>query len=454
MSKSQGSPLWDRGTPLDQVVATFTVGRDPELDGALAAYDALGSAAHASMLRQIGILSQEDHEALTTELRAIAEQARAGAFEVAPADEDCHTAIENRLTQKLGDAGRRIHTGRSRNDQVIAMLRLFGREALAAQFRATVELAEQLFSLAETHRDVAVAGYTHTRQAMPSTFGLFFGAHAELQVDNLSWLRTAFDHLDRCPLGSASGYGVALGLDRQLVSDLLRFSRVQLNTLAVQNDRGKSESLALCAVATVVSDLGRLASDLIWFSTEELGYVALDESITTGSSIMPQKRNPDVLELIRATAAQLRSRQAEAAQLYGGLLSGYHRDMQWTKAPFVEGLRDGLRATQAMQRALCNLTIDAEACRRAMKRAIGATDALYQRVQAGQPFRAAYKAIAAAPDSAVTGDPAEAWRARDHLGAPANLQLDAGRQRLADQRCWLEDTEKRLNSAWDLLFAD
>ena len=454
------SRLWERGEPVDAVaehVARFTAGRDPEVDLALVPYDALASFAHATMLAEIGILAADDLPALRSELAAIASEAREGRFTIERANEDSHTAIENRLVARLGDVGRRIHTGRSRNDQVIAALRLFAREALVELLGETLTTADLLTGLAERHREVSVAGYSHARQAVPSTVGFLFAAYAEGLVDAVLWLRTAFAHADRSPLGSAAGYGVPLPLDRRRVAELLGFARPQGNALAVQNDRGKTEWLVLGAALAPVLDVARLAADLIWFSSDELGFVRLAPAVTTGSSIMPQKRNPDVLELVRAGAARLRSRHGEIAAVCGPLPSGYHRDLQLTKEPFLDGMRAACDLVAAVQPVLATLTVDAERCREAMGRAIGATDEVYRRVAQGEPFRAAYRAVAADPEGAVAGggsegaDPADGWRLRTHLGAPGALELAPLREALAAARAWRDESAARLAAVWRLL---
>ncbi len=434
---TRGARLWDRGEPLDAAVARLTVGRDPELDLRLALYDAVASAAHAAMLEKIGILSTEELAALERELAAIAEEARAGRFAIEPAEEDCHTAIENRLTERLGEPGLKIHTGRSRNDQVIAALRLWGREKIVELASGVVAVAERLLDLAEEHREVSVPGSTHTRQAMPTTLGHFFAAWAENLIDDLPWLERAFEHTNRSPLGSASGFGVALPLDREFVAERLGFASVQHNTLAVQNDRGKAEWLALSAASAATTDLGRLAADLIRYSSEELGFVRLSAEVTTGSSIMPQKRNPDVLELVRAGAARLRARQAEVGAVYGALGAGYHRDLQLTKEPYLDGLQLASDCFTAALPVLTTLEVDPDRCRAASLATTGATDAVYRRVAAGEPFRAAYRAVAADPEGAVEGDPAEAWRDRTHAGAPGALVPAAARAALAEASAWL-----------------
>lgn len=449
---SSGKPrLWDKGEPLDARIARFTVGRDPELDRQLIAYDALASAAHATMLRKIGVLDADELSGLLRELATCAADARRGEFSVAADEEDGHTALENRLTARLGDAGRRVHTGRSRNDQVIGALRLWARERLVELTTRLLDLVERLLLLAEAERETTMPGYTHTRQAMPSTLGHFFAAHAEGLLDALPWLQTAYGHVDRSPLGSASGYGVALPLDRALVAELLGFARPQTNTLAVQNDRGRTEYLLLAVAALIATDLGRLATDLIGFSSDELGYIRLAAAVTTGSSIMPQKRNPDVLELIRAQAARLRQRQAEVAAIYGGLASGYHRDLQLTKEPLLEGLGGAVDLVAVMAPVLETLQVDAERCRAALLPATAATDEVYRRVAAGQPFRLAYREVAADPAAAAGSEGAELWRARCHLGAPGALDLRGYRESLQQGRQWVAAKGQQLAAVWALL---
>ena len=424
------SRLWNRGNAIDEAVLRLTVDRDPELDLEILPWDCLASTAHATMLASIGILDADELEAIRTELEAIREEALAGRFTIRADDEDGHTAIENRLTERLGEAGRKIHAGRSRNDQVLAALRLWGRQVVVEQVAGVLAVVESLIGLAEEHAETTVPGYTHTRQAMPTTLGHHFAAWAENLLDDLAWLWTAFGHLNRSPLGSASGFGVGLPLDRQMVSDLLGFERPQENTLAVQNDRGKSEYLALGAAAATATDLARLAADLIRYSSEELSFVRLSTEVTTGSSIMPQKRNPDVLELVRAGAARTRSRQAEVGAIYGGLSAGYHRDLQLTKEPFLAGMRSLVDMLTAMGHVLDSLEVDAERCREALEPSTGATDVVIERVREGAPFRDAYREAAAASEETSADDGrAEAWRARTHLGAPGDPSLASLRSR-------------------------
>lgn len=442
------SRLWDKGGALDAAVERLTVGDDPELDRALVRFDALASAAHAKMLEAIGVLAPEEFTDLLRELRTIAAEAAEGRFEIARADEDGHTAIENRLTERLGDAGRRIHTGRSRNDQVIAALRLWGREALLDLTEELLEVATLLTAMAQTHRATSLPGYTHTRQAMTTTLGHFFAAFADNLLDHLPWIESAWGHLNRSPLGSASGYGVALPLDRARVAELLGFEGVQRNTLAVQGDRGRTEALVLGVAAAAVTDLGRLARDLIDYSSEARGFLTLAPETTTGSSIMPQKRNPDGLEIIRATAVRLRHLAAQVEAVYGGVGAGYHRDLQLTKQPFIEGMIAATDCLATMRPILSALEVDVARCRTAVLPSTAATDAIYLQVARGVPFRQAYREVARDPEGAYPDDPATSWRERRHAGAPGDTDLGYLTRRAEAGRDWLVGRKQQVAEAW------
>lgn len=447
--------LWDKGEALNTQIARFTVGRDPELDQHLLRYDALASAAHARMLASINILTRDELNDLLHVLSDIELAARNHTFEIPFSLEDGHTAIENHLTEKLGDAGRRIHTGRSRNDQVIAALRLYGRERLLAIANTTLEIATLLLSLAKTYRATTIAGYTHTRQAMPSTLGFLFAAYAENLLDDFPWMQTAYAHLNRSALGSASGFGVSLPLDREFVANRLGCSSVQRNTLAVQNDRGKTESLVIGAAMTPLLDIARLSNDLIWYSSDELRYVRLHASVTTGSSIMPQKRNPDVLELIRASAARVRSRQQEISAIYSPLSSGYHRDLQLTKEPFIESLETCLQALTAFQPVLQTMTVDESRCRELLQVETRATDEIYRRVAQGTPFRSAYREVAQHLSEIDSDDVSSDWKGRHYLGAPGALTptyLDTLSDDLKPFRAWIDEQSATVEAVWNRAF--
>ncbi len=344
--------LWDKGGDLDLLVHRFTVGDDPRLDLRLIHFDCLGSAAHVRVLQRAELLSHDEADRLVAELGRIDALAGEGKFAIPDELEDGHTAIEAHLTAALGELGEKIHAGRSRNDQVATAVRLFMRHH-ALQW--TEAIAEVIAALAERIRrdgDVPMPGYTHMQPAMPSSVGLWLHAFAEALLEQLRAAGHLLAQLDCCPLGTGAGYGVPLPLDRDYAAELLGFSRVQRNPLDVQNSRGRMETYFVRVAADVAAAFEKLSSDLILFSTAEFGFFSLPEALTTGSSIMPQKRNPDVLELTRAHAGRLRARQHELEWLVGKLPSGYHRDLQLTKGPMIEAADQIAAMLPIMQRVI------------------------------------------------------------------------------------------------------
>ncbi len=444
--------LWDRGHLFDRSVAELTVGRDPQWDLHLVPYDALASAAHAAMLQGIDLLSASEFARLQEELRAIAADAIAGEFAISPDHEDCHTEIENRLTDKLGDAGRRIHTGRSRNDQVIAALRLWAREQLVEVTADLIEIVNVLGDLAVEHAETSISGRTHSRQAMTTTFGHFCAGYAEGFLDHLPWLTAAYKHVNRSPLGSAAGYGVAVDLDRAAVAQRLGFGGIQRNTLAVQNDRGRSEALVLNVAASILTDSARLARDLIDFSRDETEIVRLSQETATGSSIMPHKKNPDALEIIRATATRCRGYAGQVAEIYAGVGAGYHRDLQLTKEPFLDGVLSTRKALKAMLAVLRGLEVDRDLAKQAVLPAAAATDAVYRKILSGTPFRVAYKEVAADPDSSYGVNYAESWRQRTHVGAPGDRDFCYLGEPLNAASDWLTACRSAHQEVWHWFF--
>lgn len=401
---------------MDAASLRFTVGDDPVLDLQLLPYDCLGSAAHAIVLAEAGLLASDERDAVLQALRQLSQQARHGELEISVAQEDGHTAIEQRLTQTVGDAGKKIHTGRSRNDQVLAALRLYVREQLLALVEHTGELVETLVARAEQHRRDVMPGYTHTRQAMPSTVGLLLAATAESLLADLQALLLPLRLANRSPLGSASGYGVPLPLARERVAALLGMDGIESNTLHVQNTRGKLEGACISALHQMSITLARLAADLIWGSSEALGFFSLPEAMTTGSSIMPQKRNPDVLELVRAYPSSLAGRYMEVMGLLHGLPSGYHRDLQRTKQPLLTSVREMRDVLTVMTHGITHLEVHPEACAAQLDPSIYATDHAYAHVRAGVPFREAYRRAKESPERPL--DPETVLAARQHSGAP------------------------------------
>jgi argininosuccinate lyase len=419
--------LWDKGYRLDALLEAFTVGDDWQADARLVAADCVASMAHAAMLQSIGLLSRGEADGLKRELAAIVADAERGVFAVAPSDEDCHTAIENRLVAALGDAGKKIHTGRSRNDQVLAALRLWTRDYLLAFEEATLALADLLLDFAERHAGVPMAGRTHLQPAMPSTVGLWASAHAEELLDDLSLAHAAFHLADACPLGSAASYGVPLPLNREMVSDLLGFSRVQNNVLYANNSRGRVEGVVLTAVEQVCLTLSRMSQDLILFSLPEFGWFAIPKELCTGSSIMPQKRNPDGLELVRAKAALVGADLDAVKSVTRGLPSGYNRDYQMTKVPFFRGCDTGLACVRIMGLTVEKLEVHADRLAAGFTPDVFAADAALELVRQGVPFRDAYRQVGTNLEDLRGMDPVKAIERRTSTGAPGNLRLDVPR---------------------------
>ncbi len=379
--------LWDKGGDLDAQVAAFTVGEDPVLDLAWAAHDLVGSAAHVRVLRAGGLLGAEEATALLGGLRTLLDSVNHETFTISMAEEDVHTAIEARLTEALGPVAGRIHTGRSRNDQVLTALRLWMLDELDAIELEWRALAEAWLAFGAAHRDVPLAGYTHLQPAMPSSYGLWSGGYAAALLDALPLLDAARALVDRCPLGSAAGYGTPLPLDRELAARLLGFSAVEAPVTTAQLTRGIVESAVLSALGAATSLVARWAWDLVLFSSSEFALVRLPSAFTTGSSIMPQKRNPDVAELLRATAVGVRSARREIEDIVA-LPGGYQRDVQLTKGPLLRGVRQARTAL----RIAAHLSPAVEPTPRPLDPALFAAADAYRR---DKPFREAYREVAA-----------------------------------------------------------
>jgi argininosuccinate lyase len=385
--------LWEKGYPLDKTVEEFTVGDDYLLDQRLVRYDCLASIAHATMLGRVGILHDEEVKALVDELRRVIELDEQGKFQVLREHEDCHTAIENHLTRELGELGEKIHTGRSRNDQVLAALRLYYKAELVGCEKLVAALVQSIEEFAARHGEVALPGYTHTRKAMPSSVGLWAQSFVDSMDDNGKLIDVALDLIDQCPLGTGAGYGVPLELDREYVAKLLEFGRVQENPIYAQNSRGKFEVTILHALTQVMLDLNRIATDLILFSMPELGYFELPEELCTGSSIMPQKRNPDVLELVRARYHQVVAWEFQVKTTVANLVSGYNRDLQMTKGPVMKGFLAAQESLAVMALVFEKLGVDEERCAAGLTDEVYATARVHELVKQGIPFREAYRRV-------------------------------------------------------------
>ncbi len=446
--------LWDKGggggdRELAAMVEAFTVGDDPQVDQQILEYDCWASVAHAAALRRAGVLSSEELALLQAELLALLERHRAEGVPISVEQEDCHTAIEQHLTGVLGDLGKKIHTGRSRNDQVLTAVRLFTRERLLEASGHLSALTRAL--LIRAHQGVALPmrGYSHTQPAMPTTLAVFLGAHASALLDDQLQLAAALDLNDQCPLGSAAGFGSVVPLDREYTAELLAFKRVQVNALYCQNSRGKHEAAALHALESIQSSLARLATDLILFCTPEYGFARLPDEVTTGSSIMPQKRNPDVLELVRAREGTVAGAAAEVRRVASKLPSGYNRDYQLLKAPLARGLAAVIESLAIMTRTVDAVTFDADAMAASCTEEIYAADlALEQSMNEGVPFRDAYRAAMdrldrVEVDAAFVQDRIGAYRTLGSMGEPGLDRLD---QRCASADAWCRSNWERMGA--------
>ena len=385
--------LWDKGFEPDRMIEEYTVGQDRELDLQLARYDVEGSLAHIAMLEKIGLLTREELESLTAGLQQIAAQIEAGDFEIEPDIEDVHSEVELLLTRRLGDVGKKIHSGRSRNDQVLVDLKLFLRDELRQIAGAVRQLFDRLQEQSERYREVLMPGYTHLQIAMPSSFGLWFGAYAETLVDDMRMLAAAWHIANQNPLGSAAGYGSSFPLDRTMTTRLMGFETLHYNVVAAQMSRGKSERAAAAAIAAVAATVGRMAMDLCLFMSQNFGFVSLPDELTTGSSIMPHKKNPDVFEIMRGRCNRLQALPNEIALLTTNLPVGYHRDLQLMKDilfPAIEEIKRTLRMGDFM---LAHLKVNEHILDDRKYDYLFTVEDVNRLVLQGVPFREAYRQV-------------------------------------------------------------
>jgi argininosuccinate lyase len=416
--------LWDKGYQLDRLAEEYEVGEDLALDNLLARADVLGSMAHAWGLWMAGLLSAEEHRTIKDCLLEALKLAEAGELTLEAGDEDIHSRLERFLTDRLGALGQKIHTGRSRNDQVLVDLRLYARDQLLEVASLAIELARTFLEFARRHEMVPMPGYTHMQRAMLSSVGLWAASYAEAIADDLRLILAAYDMNDQSPLGSAAGYGVPLDIDREAVAAVLGFSRIQRNTLYCQNSRGKFEAAILHALSQVMLDLSRFAADLLIFTTSEFGFFRVASELLTGSSIMPQKFNLDLMELLRARARQVMAWEAQVIHTVAGLPSGYNRDVQETKGPLLRGFQQVELSLKVCRRVVDGLEVDRQRLEAACTPELFAADAAYELVKQGIPFRQAYRQVAESLGELKRPDLQEALRLRRQPGAPGNLALD------------------------------
>ncbi len=385
--------LWDKGFEPDTMIEEYTVGQDRELDLRLARYDVEGSLAHITMLEKIGLLTADELRRLTDGLHEIAAEIEAGRFKIEPDTEDVHSEVELLLTRRLGDVGKKIHSGRSRNDQVLVDLKLFLRDELQGIARDVRTLFDRLQEQSERYREVLMPGYTHLQIAMPSSFGLWFGAYAETLVDDMRMLAAAWHIANQNPLGSAAGYGSSFPLDRTMTTHLLGFETLHYNVVAAQMSRGKSERAAAAAIAAVAATVGRMAMDLCLFMSQNFGFVSLPDELTTGSSIMPHKKNPDVFEIMRGRCNRLQALPNEIALLTTNLPVGYHRDLQLLKDilfPATAEIRRTLRMADFM---LARLKVNDRILDERKYDYLFTVEDVNRLVLQGVPFREAYRRV-------------------------------------------------------------
>jgi argininosuccinate lyase len=446
--------LWGSGSGLDRRLLEHSAGDDRPWDARLLRWDVLGSLGHIEGLRASGLLAAREHARLRAELRRALAAVDAGRLVLREDQEDVHTAVEEWLTRRLPGIGERLHTGRSRNDQVAGDLRLYLKDRLLALHGLALDAAEALVVFARRHQRMLWPGYTHQRRAMPSSVGLWAGAYAEGLLDTVESLGDLWGRIDRSPLGSAAGYGVPLPLRREIVAKALGFGGLDRNVATVQGGRGKLEAAALFWCVQLGHDLGRLAQDVILYSAEEYGYLVLPEELVTGSSIMPHKRNPDLFELTRGRAAALEGDLAAVLHLRAKLTSGYHRDFQLLKEPLMRGLDRAEAILTATAEALPRVGVDRERCAAAMAGGTLATDEVMRRVEAGTPFRAAYREVAAAIRRGEAFAPPPLSRLvarRRSTGGLGDLGLSEAAARVRRARRWGRREQARFATAMQRL---
>jgi len=385
--------LWEKSTKVDHEIERFTIGKDAEMDLFLAKYDVLGSMAHITMLQSIGLLTKEELDLLLAELKKIYQLADEGNFVIEEGVEDVHSQVELILTRTLGDIGKKIHSGRSRNDQVLVDLKLFTRSAIYEVFDAVEDLFDVLQSQSERYKTVLMPGYTHLQIAMPSSFGLWFGAYAEALADDLQVLLSAFKVCNRNPLGSAAGYGSSFPLNRQMTTDLLGFDGLNYNVIYAQMGRGKMEKTVAFALASIAGTIAKLAFDSCMFTSQNFNFIKLPEQFTTGSSIMPHKKNPDVFELTRAKCNKIQNLPQQITSIISNLPSGYFRDLQIIKEIFIPSfgeLLDCLKMTTAM---MSQIEVNTHILDDDKYLNIFSVEEVNNRTLEGMPFRDAYKQV-------------------------------------------------------------
>jgi len=422
--------LWQKDIQVKREVEQFTVGKDRELDLLLAPFDVLGTLAHTRMLHAIDLLSGDDLALIQQELKKIYHEIAAGKFSIQPEVEDVHSQVELLLTQRIGEAGKKVHSGRSRNDQVLVDLKLFIRSEIKNTVEGIQALFEQLITLSNAHQDKLLPGYTHLQIAMPSSFGLWFGAYAESLVDDLILLQAAYKISNKNPLGSAAGYGSSFPLKRQMTTDLLGFSALNYNVVYAQMGRGKTERNVSSALASVAATVGKMAMDACLYMNQNFGFITLPDELTTGSSIMPHKKNPDVFEIIRGKCNKLQALPTEIAFIIGNLPSGYHRDLQLVKESFLPAFQELQSCLHMMTYMLQHVQVKENILQDEKYLYLFSVDAVNNQVLQGVPFRDAYKNVGSAIANGTFKAPDNVTHT--HEGSIGNLENEAIKNMLSE----------------------
>jgi argininosuccinate lyase len=385
--------LWDKGFSTDKKIDHFTVGNDRELDLVLAKYDVIASKAHAKMLGKVGLISESESQALVKELNSIASSIEKGSFTIEDSFEDMHSKIEFLLTEKLGDTGKKIHTARSRNDQVLVAMHLYLKDELVEVKEMVNNLFDLLLKLAEKHQKVLLPGYTHLQIAMPSSFGLWFSAYAESLIDDLYFLDAAYKVADQNPLGSAAGYGSSFPIDRTFTTAEMGFSTQKYNVVAAQMSRGKVEKSIAFGLSSIAATLSKFAMDITLYMSQNFDFISFPDELTTGSSIMPHKKNPDVFELIRAKCNKIQAIPNQLSLIINNLPSGYHRDLQLVKEIIVPAIQDMKACLEILTFSLKEIRVNNGILENSKYDYLFSVDTLNEMVKNGLPFRDAYKTM-------------------------------------------------------------
>lgn len=426
--------LWQKNTLVNKDIETYTIGRDREMDLFLAKHDVIGSMAHITMLESIGLLSNEELSVLLKELRSIYEQIEQANFTIEEGIEDVHSQVELLLTRKLGDIGKKIHSGRSRNDQILLDLKLFTREQIQIVVESVSKLIEILLKQSNSYKNVLMPGYTHLQIAMPSSFGLWFGAYAESLVDDLQMLLAAYKICNRNPLGSAAGYGSSFPLNRQMTTDLLGFDSMNYNVVYAQMGRGKMERVVATAIAGIASTLSKLSYDACLYNSQNFGFIKLADEYTTGSSIMPHKKNPDVFELSRAKCNKLQALPVEITLITNNLPSGYFRDLQIIKEVFIPAFDELNNCISMIGRMINEIKVNKEILKDEKYKLMFSVEEVNDLVLKGVPFRDAYKEVGLNIEKGTFEHKGEVKHTHEgSIGNLCNDQIEILKQNIIDQ---------------------